>query len=184
VKLPPLSSAESKLEAELVQLGLNAPRVTPTMIDGMIKTIEYIMLPGNCHMICKITLNNGFSVMGESKTVSPANFNAEKAEEISYNSARNAIWPIAGAILAEDLYRGRDPLPENIQVQPEQVQLVWVELNQAMRRLKALMPLVADEDQLKSLGVDDEEINLLKQQTAFMASYSEVLQKRLARIGL
>ena len=176
---------ETKLETKLQALGLNAPRVTPAMIDAMIERTEYIMLPGNHHMVCKLYLFGGrYHVTGESATVSPENFKEDIAEEISYRNARNKIWPLAGAILANDLHNNRPPLPEEIQKQPEAIQRVFVELNQNMARLKGLSMALADEASLAAAGVDPVELELLKEQHGHMAKYCEVLQKRLARIGL
>lgn len=182
--LPQAHPSEAKLESELVALGLNAPRVTPDMIDSMIDRTDFIMLPGGSHMICRITLNGGFSVIGESKTVSAANFNADKAQEISYQKARDAVWPVAGAILAHELHNGRMPLSPSELKLPQEIQLVITELNQVMRRLKTLGPMLVDPDLLTEMGVPEEEIALLKEQHTFMAGYSETLQKRLARVGL
>jgi hypothetical protein len=178
--------AEQELEAKLQNLGLtSAPRVTPAMIDAMIERTEYIMLPGDNHMICKLYLFGGrFTITGESSTVSKENFDPKIGEEISLRSARDKLWPLAGAILAYDLQHHRTPLPPEVLALPEDVQLVVVELNQVMSRLKALGPLVANEQELLAGGVAQEEVGLLKEQFTFMSGYSETLQKRLARIGL
>ena len=45
---------------------------------------------------CVIVLQNGFTVVGKSACVSPANFNAEKGREVAREDAIDEIWPLMG----------------------------------------------------------------------------------------
>lgn len=182
--LPPADKAEATLEAQLQALGLNAPRVTPDMIDSMIEGVEYHYL-SDTHLVCKITMLGGrFHVTGESSTVSKENFNKAKGEEISYRNAREKVWPVAGAILANDLHNFRMPLTEDQLKLPDYIQRVIIELHQVAGRIEILDPLVANPQSLLDGGVDQEEITLLQQQLIAMAQYRDVLVKRLKRAGV
>lgn len=177
---------EQELENKLVEAGLTAPRVTPAMIDAMIERTEYILLPGETHMLCKLHLFGGrFHVMGESSTVSKENFDQKIGEEISLRNARDKLWPIAGAILAYDLFSHRQPItdPEFLKLD-EGVRLVVIELNQVMSRLASLEEALADTKALLTAGVPQEEVDDLLEQKGYMIAYSNALQRRLGRIGL
>lgn len=179
--------AEQELETKLQDLGLtSAPRVTPAMVDAMIERTEYIMLPGDNHIICKLYLFGGrFTVTGESSTVSKENFDAKIGEEISLRNARDKLWPIAGAILAYDLHHHRQPITDpNFLALDEGVQLVILELNQVLSRLAALQEVLKDTEALLNTGVAHDEVDDLKNQAMHMSAYSETLKRRLARIGL
>jgi len=177
---------EQELETKLQEAGLNAPRVTPAMVDAMIERTEYVLLPGDSHMICKLHLFGGrFHVTGESSTVSKENLDQTIGEEISLRNARDKLWPIAGAILAYDLFSHRKPItdPEFLKLD-EGVRLVIIELNQVLSRLASISQILEDVPALLASGVHPDEVEDLKQQQIYMSGYSETLQRRLGRIGL
>lgn len=76
-------------------------RVTKTMIERRIKDVSYFALPGTTVTICSITLDNGFSVRGESACVDPKNFNADIGQTYAYNDAFDKLWPFFGFLIAE-----------------------------------------------------------------------------------
>ena len=76
-------------------------KVTKDQILSRIKSVDYSMLPKSTVTLCNITLDNGFSVRGESACVDPANFDQKIGEEIAYNNAFNKLWPLFGFLLAE-----------------------------------------------------------------------------------
>lgn len=96
---------ELEIEQEIQNKGLNAPRLTPELIDSVIVNETYTTLPSGKVMICELTLKNGFSVRGESSCVSKENFNEEIGKKISREEARNKIWQLEGYLLQEKLYR-------------------------------------------------------------------------------
>lgn len=98
-----MSNTEAEFEKSLVELGLTAPRLTPSLIDSLIADVQYHQFPGTTTTTCCITLVNGDSVTGESGCVSPENFNAQKGQEAAFEQARDKIWRIAGAILKDAL---------------------------------------------------------------------------------
>lgn len=113
-------NSEQQIEQEIQAKGLNAPRLTPDHIDSKIKAVEYILprevckrdngvevfdapLPLQTLTFCILTLENGFTVTGESACASPENFDAEIGKEIAYNNAREKIWVLEGYLLKEKL---------------------------------------------------------------------------------
>ena len=113
-------SDENKLEQEIQDKGLNAPRITPDHIDSKIKAVRFInggVTPdhyaedykdncgANCLTICILSLENGFTVTGESACASQENFDEKIGREIAYKNAREKIWQLEGYLLKEKLYQ-------------------------------------------------------------------------------
>lgn len=97
-------SSEAAIEAEIQAKGLTAPRLTPELIDAVIESEDYHVFPGSCLTVCCLSLKNGFTVVGESACVSPANFNAEIGRKVAREKARNQIWLLEGYLLRQKLY--------------------------------------------------------------------------------
>jgi hypothetical protein len=96
--------SEQQIEKEIQERGLNAPRLCPADIDRVIVEETYTTLPSGKAMICELTLENGFSVRGESACVSKANFNEEIGRKIAREDARNKVWQLEGYLLQQKLY--------------------------------------------------------------------------------
>lgn len=113
-------SNEKQIEQEIQDKGLNAPRLTPDYIDSKIKAIRYLngdVAPSYAHedyfekedkstpclTICILTLENGFTVTGESACASPENFDRLIGQKLAYENARNKIWMLEGYLLKERL---------------------------------------------------------------------------------
>lgn len=113
-------TVEQQIEQEIQSKNLNAPRLTPDHIDSKIKAVEYILprdvckrdngvevfdapLPLQTLTFCILTLENGFTVTGESACASPENFDAEIWKKIAYDNAREKIWLLEGYLLKEKL---------------------------------------------------------------------------------
>jgi hypothetical protein len=117
---------EAALEQEIQAKGLNAPRLTPALIDSVIvgeyfftaedgvkqafnSQDEMTRLTGyhgelGLMTFCVLVLKNGFTVTGESACASPENFNAEIGRKIARDNARNKIWPLEGYLLRQRLH--------------------------------------------------------------------------------
>lgn len=83
----------------------NENRVTLASIEAKVKSEEYVVM--GLTTICQLTLENGFTVSGESACVDASNFNAEIGKTISRKRAIEKMWPLEGYLLAERLYRNR-----------------------------------------------------------------------------
>lgn len=93
--------SEQAIEKKIQDKGLNAPRIKPEDIDAKIKGSTFTNLPSGKCVICEITLQNGFTVRGESACVSPKNFDQEIGNKIAFENARNKIWQLEGYLLQE-----------------------------------------------------------------------------------
>ena len=96
--------SEQEIEKEIQDKGLVAPRLTTNTIDAAIKSIAYHVFNGSCLTVCCLTLQNGFTVTGESACVSPENFNRQIGEKVSFANARDKIWMLEGYLLKQRLF--------------------------------------------------------------------------------
>lgn len=99
-----MSESEAAIEKEIQDKGLNAPRLTPALIDAAIKAEDYHIFLGTTLTVCALTLQNGFIVTGESAAASPANFDVELGRKIARDNARNKIWALEGYLLRQKLH--------------------------------------------------------------------------------
>lgn len=95
---------EQQLEQEIQSKNLNAPRITPEHIDGVIVGEDYHVFPGTTLTVCCLTLANGFTVVGESACASPENFDEEIGKKLAREHARNKIWALEGYALRQKLH--------------------------------------------------------------------------------
>ena len=94
---------EAEIEAEIQSKNLNAPRLTPALIDEQVVAEAFHVFPGTTRTVCALTLRNGFQVTGESASASAANFDAELGRKIARDNARNKIWALEGYALRSRL---------------------------------------------------------------------------------
>ena len=94
---------EQAIEKEIQEKGLTAPRLTPALIDAAIRDEQFHVFGDTCLTVCCLTLQNGFTVTGESACASPENFNAELGQKIARENARNKIWALEGYLLKQRL---------------------------------------------------------------------------------
>jgi hypothetical protein len=85
----------------------NAPRVTLEEVQAAIHEADYVVLPDGRTTICMLTLDNGFTVRGESSCVCVENFDAEIGKNIAYKDAQDKVWPLLGFRLADKLVAER-----------------------------------------------------------------------------
>jgi hypothetical protein len=80
--------------------GLTGMRITPDYIKSRIAKTEFHRL-GETVTLCMITLDNGYSVRGESACVDPANYRQDIGERIAHDNAFDKLWPLFGFLLCE-----------------------------------------------------------------------------------
>lgn len=97
------NATEEAVEKEIQEKGLNAPRLTPALIDAAIASEDYHVFKNSSLTVCCLTLRNGFTVTGESACASPENFDAELGMKIARGNARDKIWALEGYLLRERL---------------------------------------------------------------------------------
>lgn len=103
-----------------------APRVTPADIEAAIKHEHYVtgdyafpeaFAAGSeddraklrTTTLCWLTLQNGFTVLGKSAVVSPANFNVADGRKYAREDAVGQLWQVMGFALADRLHREHVP---------------------------------------------------------------------------
>jgi Phage protein (N4 Gp49/phage Sf6 gene 66) family len=96
-------TSEEKIEVEIQEKGLNAPRLTPDLIDAAIVSEQYHVFDGTTMTVCALKLRNGYIVTGESAAASPQNFDQTIGRKIARENARNKIWALEGYLLREKL---------------------------------------------------------------------------------
>lgn len=80
-----------------------AETVTKELMEEKVKEVDYVVK--GVHTICYITLQNGFTVTGQSACAHPDNYNEELGRKIAYDNAFREIWPLEGYLLKEKLYQ-------------------------------------------------------------------------------
>lgn len=103
-------TTEAEIEKEIQEKGLNAPRLTPAMIDAQIRSEAYHIFIGTTVTVCCLTLQNGYCVIGESAAASPENFNEDIGRKIAFKNARDKIWALEGYLLRHNLAGNAKPL--------------------------------------------------------------------------
>ena len=98
-------SDEQAIEKEIQEKELNAPRLTPALIDAAIRNEQYHIFGNTMMTVCCLTLKNGFNVTGESACASPENFDKEIGEKIARANAREKVWALEGYLLKDALHK-------------------------------------------------------------------------------
>ena len=83
---------------------LDGNKVTEKDCIDAVTDICFDVLGDGKTTVCTLTLYNGFTVRGSASCVDPAEFNEALGKQYSEEEARQAVWPVLGAILAEKLY--------------------------------------------------------------------------------
>lgn len=99
-----MSQSEQQIEQEIQAKNLNAPRLTPALIDDTILAEQYYVFPGTTVTVCVLTLRNGYNTVGYSAAASPENFDQAIGEKIAKENARQKIWPLEGYLLKQKLF--------------------------------------------------------------------------------
>lgn len=110
----PAPATDSAIEQEIQAKGKTAARVTPADIEANISSeVSFVVgdvLQGPVSAstklltICVLTLQNGFTVTGESACASPDNFDAEIGHKVARENAKQKIWPLMGYALKQRLH--------------------------------------------------------------------------------
>lgn len=109
-----MSLNENAIEKEIQSKGLNAPRLTPELIDAQIVAENWgrasdlfkagpVTEAMKCLTICVLTLKNGFTIVGKSACASPENYDADLGYKIAREDARKQIWALEGYLLRSKL---------------------------------------------------------------------------------
>lgn len=99
-----MSEERAKYDVDMDPPAPRAPSVTKEDVDRAIVGETYTVLPNGRTTVCQLTLDNGFTVEGQSACVSIANFNAELGNRYSRERAVDQVWQLLGFRLADRLH--------------------------------------------------------------------------------
>ncbi len=89
-----------------------APRVTQEDIESHIASTSFQRF-GDSTTVAEITLDNGYTVRGESACVSVENYDQEVGERIAYDNAFAKLWPLYGFLMAQTIWSDADVKQES-----------------------------------------------------------------------
>lgn len=144
-------------------------KVTKEDLEHLVarSTITYTNLAGTLTH-CMVTLPCGFQVTGESACVDPANYNKELGEEIALKKVITQLWPLEGYLLANDIYRAKQPTSYAARMIFEQSDL--------REKLDKLCDFLSKP---QPSFIDDKEWALLLEQRDYMSEYFNILEIRI-----
>lgn len=80
---------------------MNKDKVTIDDVEAAVRAEQYHVFPGTTLTTCCLTLDNGYTVTGESACVDPANFNVKLGQELARSKAIDKVWGVLGFRLAD-----------------------------------------------------------------------------------
>lgn len=81
-------------------------QITQSHIDDAIKGKEFHLFRNTGHMVCCVTLNCGFTVVGEAACADPARFELEMGQRYAMEDARRKIGEFLAFEQACKLFQG------------------------------------------------------------------------------
>lgn len=186
--------SDQQIEQEIQAKGLTAPRVTPQCIEEVIVAETYFTAADGATAsgdpfhdslslltFCVLTLQNGFTVTGESACSSPENFSAELGRKIARDNAVNKVWMLEGYLLKQRLHEEKSV---SVQLSVNASQSAFSHVDRMRQehcelcdRLNKLDAFIHTE---KFASIATTEQNRMKRQSVAMREYSEVLGERLS----
>ena len=122
--------------------------------------------------VCVLTLENGFTVTGESACASPENYNEELGNKIARRNAFDKIWSLEGYLLKENLFEETRTPRFSFQ---DRVVAEREELAEKLEKLEAF-----ENGEVFGTLPESERTDLISQICA-MSSYKAVLDRRISR---
>lgn len=118
--------------------------------------------------VAVITLPNKFKVIGQSSCVDANNFNKELGEKYALENAVEKLWELEGYLLANDIYRAKQPESYASRMIFEQSDL--------REKLDKLCDFLSKP---QPSFIDDKEWGLLLDQRDYMTEYFNILEIRI-----
>lgn len=145
--------------------------INESKLAASIAKVDFILHPGSQLTICVITMQNGYTVTGESACADPKMFDKEVGEKFAFAAAERKVWPLLGYALKDELhkagvkgdFRGRLELEEK-------------DLSDKITKLDTF---INGNVQFDKLSVAEQ--NDLREQLITMIEYRGILARRLAR---
>lgn len=146
--------------------------LTKEILENQIVSIEYNRF-GEVGIQCVLTLNNGYTVTGESGCIDPTIFNEEIGNSIAYENAFDKLWPILGYQEKQRWF---------IETQTTWVDRLLIERQELDKKLKALTGFIFNPDgsrAVRSEAVSEDQWELMYEQHTAMEQYLRILDQRL-----
>lgn len=118
--------------------------------------------------VAVITLPSKFKVIGQSSCVDANNFDKELGEKYALENATEKLWELEGYLLANDLYRAKEPSSYAARMIFEQSDL--------REKLDKLCDFLSKP---QPSFIDDKEWELLLDQRDYMSEYFNILEIRI-----
>ena len=83
-------------------------KVTTQEVQDAIRKVQYHRFPDTTVTVCCITLDNGFTAVGQSACVDPCEYDEGMGQSIAYKDAEGKAWAYLGFRLAEKLAAQRE----------------------------------------------------------------------------
>ncbi len=80
-------------------------KITQDHVDNCIASEQYHQFEGTTLIVCCLTLQNGFTVTGESACARPEIFDPRIGADLARKDAVNKIWKLEGYLLKERLHQ-------------------------------------------------------------------------------
>jgi hypothetical protein len=97
-------STKISTEQMIQDRGLNTPKLNQQHIDNTIASEYYHTVPNTTLTFCVLTLQNGWTVSGESAGPSLSNFDAEIGRKEAKENAIEKVCILEGYFLKQKLY--------------------------------------------------------------------------------
>lgn len=100
---------------------VDTAKLTKADIEGAIKNSIYYQPEGTQITICVLVLTNGFTTVGQSGCINPADFDADIGKQMAYRDAEDSIWRLEGYLRKQALYAGQSldvPVSDTATAQP------------------------------------------------------------------
>ena len=150
-----------------------AKRITLDALKNNIKKIDYYIHLDSQLTICILTLNNGFTVTGQSACADPKMFDENVGKRLAYTDAEKSIWPLMGYALKEEIYLMGEGSTFNDRLEKE--------YNDLISKIDKLNVFIKGSVLFETL--DDYQRSLLNDQLNIMTRYSDILSKRLTGLN-
>lgn len=156
----------------------NAPNtVTREDVERAILSENYIVLPNGRTTVCQLTLidngNSGFTVEGQTASVTQENFNEELGKQYARERALDKVWMLLGYDLARRLERERAKAHESFE---DRLMREYAELVKKVESLEAWIGTPS------YYNLDPIEQEDQKEQLVMMRQYCHILDRRIARV--
>jgi len=148
-------------------------KVTKEAINAKITDVSFIHLPGTTVTICSITLENGYSVRGESACVDPMEYVEAVGRDLAYQNAFDKIWPLEGYLLVEQ--RATAPAPREENAEKQNLLAEHAALGKQLDTLGRDLVTAASADSVYSARA----LGLMRRQYNAMQEYQDALELRI-----